>query len=117
MSWYLFDRSGSKLKIPADPFVFWGNLCEHVILSAPDATEILWCFAEEDLCFSSTLLDSDMWQAPCISGQWKVSLSQEGNGSKCRLSLLRSTAQFPTSNACPAWLTTLRKMQVQKHQR
>jgi hypothetical protein len=112
--WYLYTRNGTKLKIPADPFVFWANLCEHLVVSSPESTNMLWCFEGEDVCFSSTLLEADMWQygSSCITGQWKLGLSKEGNDMKCRLSLLKPMpeALFP-ANACPSWLHTLRKLQ------
>jgi hypothetical protein len=107
--WHMYKRDGSKVSIPEDPFVFWGTLCEHVLLSEPASTNVLWCFSknqdEKDVCFAATILDSEVWNASCLTGQWKVHLQQEGDSSKCRLTFLKNLAKenFPV-NPRPLWL-------------
>lgn len=88
--------------MPADSFVFWASLEQHLLVSSARRTCMLWCLDGQDVCFGSTLLDGETWQesfGTTVSGQWRV--LQDG-----RLTLLRQTedAHFPSGAVFPSWL-------------
>ena len=98
----VFTRNGHRLLIPADSFVIWATLVEHLLVSSVVRTRVLWCFEHHDICLGSSVLDAEVWQdqfGSVVSGQWRV--LQDG-----RLTLLRQTEEslFPANAAVPAWL-------------
>ena len=76
MLWSIFTKSGNKILIPADSFVFWGELYEGILMSTIETTCVLWCFKESDICIGSSILDNDLWSTISkqgeISAQWRV---------------------------------------------
>jgi hypothetical protein len=97
-----FTRHGHRILIPADSFVIWATLVQHLLVSNVVRTRVLWCFEHHDVCLGSSVLDAEVWQEQfggVVSGQWRV--LQDG-----RLTLLRQSDEslFPPNAAAPAWL-------------
>lgn len=98
----VFTRNGHRILIPADSFVIWATLVQHLLVSSVVRTRVLWCFEQHDVCLGSSVLDAEVWQdqfGSTVSGQWRV--LQDG-----RLTLLRQADEtlFPPNAAVPAWL-------------
>ena len=84
--WTIYSRQGALAQVEPDPFVFSATLEQHVFFSTPIRTCVLWCVVNSDVCMGANVLDSDIWDATRIEGQWRL---VEGG----KLTLLASASQ------------------------
>ena len=98
--WVMYNREGVELRMPEDEFIFWATLKQHLFVSTPNYSRVLWCFDNKNVCLGSSLYDSDSWDAT-MSAQWRVI----ENG---QLTLLKKIPEgnFP-EKSLPTWLRDL----------
>lgn len=90
------------MKMQPDEFIFWATLEEHLYVSTPRYSRVLYCFQTKDLCFGSTVFDADFFQKT-MSGQWRI----EDGGQLIFLKRF-SESEFPSPSE-PLWLREYNK--------